>query len=222
MFCSWGCKIAAENMYHKYECLINTSIEDIQEIVRSMRPFFSSLYLFNDNIQDLQDFLLSRGNVKKTVFDYDMSDTTSCENALHLLHIFDSIDAPIEAIETDISMVISAIFECHPLLAAMWITHKDFIVSLVNRHNKIMRVAAGDLYQWPPNINQLLTHKPQTNPVDLMINQKLVGTGCFLFSSMLNYSCISNVYRHINEDNKMCLIVSRNIMQGEKLTVSRK
>lgn len=217
MFCGRVCREKAFVMYHKYECVINEAITGVQDIVRSMRPFFYALYLFDDNIEDLKNFLMSRNNVKKTIFDYDLSDFNSRESQRNLLNCFDSIDAP------DVIGVrkrFKYLFRCHPLLTVMWRSHHKFIMKYLKQQADIVRVVYKVLVKWPTNASDLLSERIQDNIDDVCSVQKAVGSGCFMFLSLINHSCIPNVHRHYNENNKMCLIVIRKIKKGEKLTVS--
>lgn len=219
MFCSVNCQNIADNMYHNYECIINAMVSGVQHMSQIMRPFFCALFHYQHNIEDLMTFVLSRNNFKKTIFDYDSSEGMSCENSMHWLHIFDSIDAPSV---NDLSAVLPSIFESHPVLACMWISHKDFILPYLNRHADIICFIAKDSYQWPANAVPLLKNNSQKKALDLIRVQKIVGSVTFLFYPLLSQSCKPNVYSHINKDNEMCYIVARNINKGEKLTISKK
>lgn len=218
MFCSDFCQESAHYLYHKYECAINSKINNVQELVHQMRSFFHALFFFDGDIQYLQDFMESRGNVKKTVFDYDMSEWSQ-RTAQHSMLIFDSFEAPAVS---QISFVISSVFEAHPLLAEMWSTHKAFIMSFLIRHSDIQRFIAEDLHKWPSNGGQHMTRHRKNKAVKVMRYQKQVGKGYYLFCPLITRSLTPNVHRHLNEYNKLCLIVSRDIQIGENLTVGLK
>ena len=215
MFCSTNCQDNANEIYHNYECIINNVIPGVKDVVYAMRPFFCALYFFNKNIEELKSFVLSRNNEKKTIFDCDISESSS----LNWLHVFDSIDAPAV---TDLSSILPSVFNAHPVLIDMWPTHQDFLLPYLNRHADILRFISRDVYQWPGNAEPLMKYHVQKKAVDLIRLQKIVGKVSCLFSPLLSQSCKPNIYRHNYQSNEMYYIVAHNINVGEKLTICNK
>lgn len=197
-------------MYHRYECVIINLVGAFQDTVRSMRLFFYSLYLFNDNIEDLKNFMMSRKDVRMTVFDYDLSDLKSRNSQKNLLHCYDSFVAP--AFTND-AYAFRLIFEVHPILSVMWDTHKVFILTFFRRNIAINREYAKDLMKWQDNVKRSITDHRESIC-------KRVGGGIYLFSSLINHSCVPNVERHISYNDKLHLIVCRDVKKGQQIFLS--
>ena len=199
-------------MYHKYECYINSVFKDVAEIVREMRSFFYALYLFEDNIDDLKTFMLSRSDVKKSVFDYNLTGSNSRDNARNLLHCIDSLDVPKYQIDRS---VYKLIFLCHPMLYEMWETNELFIMSFISHHVAITRFYAQRIFKWPGNASKIMEQNCSSRDI-----RNRVGGAVYCFSSLIKHSCVPNIARHINSKNGMNLVVVRPINKGQQIFVS--
>ena len=136
---------------------------------------------------------------------------------MNWLHVFDSIDAPAT---TDLSLFLPSVFEGHPLLVDMLTNHQDFLLPYLNHHADIISFIGIDLYQWPGNSEPLMNYHLEKKAVDLLRVQKAVGNVLFLFSSLLSFTCKPNIHRHVYQGSEMYYIVTRNINEGERLTIS--
>ena len=217
MFCSTYCKDEAMEIYHKYECYILRKIPNIENIVRSMRSFFVTLYLYGGNFEAMKKSIGQRGPSVKTVFDYDLSNQKSPNYARNLMDIFDSYKAP--QFNTSLK-IFSTIFKCHPDLAVIWKGNKQFIHDFLTRHADNLRELGQEMLKWPGNTAQLIAELPETNN-NFQINlvRKIVGLVYYPFFGLLNHSCVPNIIHHINEKNQKVLIVCRPIRKGEQLFV---
>lgn len=213
MFCSLKCQEEAQKMYHKYECFINI-LTETHDAIHGMRSLFYALYLFDDSIDALKTFILARGSIRKTIFDYDLRNLSSIEIGRISLHCLDSLDAPEYHVNMDVANVI---FETHPLLCDMWEREQDFITTFIRRHSSINQNYAHGLFKWPGNTTELAKVDPQM-PVGNL--RRKVGFGSYLFSTLFSHSCVPNVHRHYNFQNKLHLIVCKDILAGEQISVS--
>ena len=219
MFCSVECLDNGQLMYHKYECLINGLMEGFQHAVRAMRSFFYALYLFDDKIEDLKTFIMSRGYVRKTVFDYDMRHVDTKQTRRDMLHCFYSFVAPDCQID---SSIFNLIFNTHPILSTMWDKEKDFIWSFLRRNIEITQMYAHAFFRWPGNAKEMMLVEDEDDTKEFQSIRKKVGGGVFLLMSLFNHSCVPNVHRHFNYNNKLHLIVCRDIKKGQELFISLK
>ncbi|CAO1297560.1 unnamed protein product, partial [Diamesa serratosioi] len=96
---------------------------------------------------------------------------------------------------------IGDIMKCHPVLAAIWEDHKDFIMVFLRRIADITMIS-DDIKKWQSNSSELLAARPRNNFLVFNSVQKLVASGCFMFFALFNHSCIPNVKK------------------GDKLTIS--
>ena len=214
MFCSTICRENAFFMYHKHECY-NQCIERIYpQYSRVMRLFYFALYLFDDKIEDLKAFILSRGEERKTIFDFDMRDLDPIAAGRNLLLCYGSL-MPSKYFTGERRF--DLMFQHHPFLKQMWRKEKEFIGTFLEQHYHTTAIFHSDLIKWPVNSKELIHKGYNINTV-----QRKVGEGYYIFSSMFNHSCLPNVQLHCNINNKMHMIICQNVAKGEQLFVSYK
>ena len=197
-------------MYHKYECFIGRILLVDDYLLKPMKTFFYALYLFDHKIEDLKALILSRGRERKTIFDFDMRDLNPIETGRNLLLCYDSLE-PSKYCDEEKQFYL--MFEYHPVLKKMWKKEWKFIEDFLYRHFDISLTFKYDLFQWPANTAELVRKSKMNNNI---------GNGCYVFTSLINHSCIPNVDLHCDINNKMHLIACQNIAKGEQLFVSYK
>ena len=215
MFCSITCQDKAREIYHKYECVINIKLDGVKDIVRSMRSFFLTLYLYDGNFHEMKASFVARDFKVKTVYDCDLSDPTSSDYARNLMHIFDSYNAPKKNKPLSI---IETIFNCHPDLAEIWEGNETFIMAFLCRHVDNLRELEQVMIQWPGNTTQLISKVPEKrNNFHTNLIRNIIGVGYYPFVGLFNHACVQNIFRHFNDKNQIVLIVCRPINKGEQL-----
>lgn len=215
MFCSDTCQDAAFKMYHKYECLIMKKLDGVKDLVGRLRPFFLALSLFDGSVDRMKATLQGRSGGQRTVFDYDLSDPLSHTYAINLLHVFDSYTTTqhSESFEQ-----INTLFTCDPELNIIWKGNESFVHMLLCRFNDVLRCLGRGIYKWPGNATDIAEQLPDiTDSFDTDLVRKMAGVGYYPFLGLINHSCVQNISRHIDADNKMVLIVCRPIKKGEQL-----
>lgn len=211
MFCSIICRDESFKIYHKYECFINTKIADVENILRKMRSFFVTLYLYNGNINEMKTTFGARGPRVQTVFDYNLGNPKSPNYYRNLMSIFYSCKSSPKCKSVPI---IDRIFNCHPDLAVIWKGNETFIVELLCRLVDNLREHGQVMLQWPANTTQIIAKSSEKSNI---VSRKIIGVGYYPFVGLFNHSCFPNVNRHINQNNQMVLAVCRPIKKGEQL-----
>ena len=214
MFCSFICRENAFKMYHKFECLNKSLEREYVHLSRVMRLFYFALYLFDDKIKDLKAFILSRGEERKNLLDFDMRDLDPIEAGRNKLLCYDSLVPTKRCTEVE---PFHLMFENHSLLKIMWKKERKFIEVFLYRHYDITARFNNILFKWPADAALFVK-----NDHDIILTQRKVGAGYYIFSSMFNHSCVANVQLHCDINNKMHMIICKNVAKGEQLLVNYK
>lgn len=198
MFCSEKCKEEANSSFHRYECEILTNLNSYGGWRMALRSFFDALSICDGSIEELERIARECDEFKSTVYNYDLSDETDPnynKNRLKcLLSLFSSIEVEVKDFR--------AMFTVHPLLRKMWVTHKNFIKNIIDRFMQI------EILNFHSIKGSSLCKKKSYRAA--------LGDGAFIFSSLVNHSCVPNVMRVV-VDGRMVMIVERPIRQGEQL-----
>lgn len=212
MFCSENCLKVATNRYHQYECsimplLINSSYYQV-----AFRLFLEFYHDFDKDADELMAFVLSQENSTATIFDYDLSEPITPEKYRHKLT---SVLGLFRTSKKWQKQNFSVFFQDHPTLQELWRTHKGFLSSFLHKLAQVCQSNFHAIGTWA------LKEKAEKPYVRGKMSgykkgMKLLGTGCFLFSSLLNHSCSPNVSR-VYLDNKMIIVVDRMIPSGGQL-----
>lgn len=208
MFCSIKCREEAFVKYHKYECAINNAIPGVQNIVRKMRTFFMSLYLYFGDINAMRSDFEGIGTEMQSVFDYDLSKPSVINRDRRLMKIFHSCKTPRV---NRYSAIFKNIFSSSPALARMWHGNEYFIVKFILRHADNLRDYGQVILDNSP-ILPMFNDPPFIEPV-----RQIIGVGYFPFSSLLKHSMIPNVSRRTTQTHQLVLTVCRHIKKGEML-----
>lgn len=213
MFCSKSCRDIGTKRYHQYECaimplLINSSFYQV-----AFRLFLEFYDDYEHDMNELMGSVLEQENSNATIFDYDLSEKTSPRNA----HRY-KLSAILGLNRTSKKWQkqnFSVFFQDHPKMIEIWGTHQGFLSSFLHKLAQICQSNFHGIGTWA------LKKKPQKPYVRGKMSghkrgMKFLGTGCFLFCSLLNHSCAPNVSR-IFVDNKMLIVVDRVIPSGGQL-----
>lgn len=210
MFCSDECKAQAHQSYHKYECPVRDLTSTLSANLQiALRTFFVALAMFNDSLDELQNYLLEHPN-RCTLFDIEELDERAKFLAINSLTANDEIHMKKEIFEK--------IFEISPKLNEIWSLYSDFIAEFLKRQIQIATTNYHEIQFWP-----LKKGRPQKQDVDkeaggLAYQRGTVagGSGSYPFISLLNHNCAPNVIRTFIND-QIVLVVQRPIQKGEQL-----
>lgn len=209
MFCSNKCREEAKEKYHKYECVINTVIPGVQNLVRKMRTFFMSLHLYNGDIYAMRSAFEGIVDNTHSVFDHDLSEPNAIDRDRQLMKIFHSCTSPKFNIY---SAMFKNIFKSHRELARMWHGNEYFIVKFILRHADNLRDYGQVILENNASISTLCEDPPLFET-----GRKIIGIGYYPFSSLLKHSLMPNVTRSSTRTHQLVLTVCRPIKKGELL-----
>ena len=215
MFCSMKCKEDAFKMYHNYECVNNCIAPNLAYLKNVMRLFYFALFLFDGKIEELKAFILSNGTWW-TTFHCDMRDLDPIVKGRYMLICYNSLVPSQRCTEVK---PFHLMFENHPLLKTMWKKERRFIKEFLNRYYDIFEKFHCDLTEWPLNTAELM-ERTRNGDYDITKILKVKGHGCYVFAPLFNHSCVPNVEGHLDVNNKLHLIVCKNVAKGEQLFVS--
>ncbi|KAL7045419.1 hypothetical protein ACKWTF_002227 [Chironomus riparius] len=207
MFCSQECYEFAMKYFHQYECPVITDILKSGSVNMSLRIFFISLALFGDSINCLKNFYEENKKNSKNIFDFDFSTTKSVKNMLIMkLKCLLSLSKSSKQYQLAYQ---KNILNNHSTLHSMYVENKDFIHDFIQ-----------DLCQISDhNFHGIFSSNLDTKIFDnsnLKSLQEPIGSGSFLFTSLINHSCTPNILR-VCLDGEMCLVVCRKIEKDSQI-----
>lgn len=171
-----------------------------------VRMFFEGLSLFDGDIQAMERFINQRDE-SMTIFDIELKgldDKANKRNRFLAAVRLASRDRQASLDDYE------KLFEKNEKLRNLWNSSEDFmrriLTKLIDTGTQYVHGIGG----WP------LKQEDLDEPKNPSCYQQLIGNGCYLFCSLINHSCSPNVKR-LNVDDKVVLIVSRNIKKGEQL-----
>jgi SET and MYND domain-containing protein 4 len=209
MYCSVDCMNAARR-HHQYECEIVDELltSGLMHIV--LRMFFEGLSLFDGDIHEVERFLAGHDG-SMTIFDLDCksSNASAAEDGKRRFLATVSLARSDETMSLD---DYENAFQKTDKLEKLWNSHEKFIRKLLSRLVTVGTLYVHGIGGWPLKHIQFDDDDPK-NP---SFFQQLIGNGCYLFCSLLNHSCAPNLKR-LNVDDKVVIIVSRQIKQGGQL-----
>ncbi|CRK91552.1 CLUMA_CG005209, isoform A [Clunio marinus] len=212
MFCSQHCKDEANKKFHKYECDMN--LEGIGKfftvaVRASMRTFIEALFIF-DGIERLKNFLKEHKDIAFTAFDVDKSssDQTYHQQLFMTLCSLCSNEERRSTVENFRRAIVCVILYEYLILNSSLqnILRSDengkFFMNFMFKHIQIAESNFHELYS-------LKAEKMEQS------NEQF-GVGSFPFASLLNHSCLPNVFR-LSSDGLNYVIVARHIEKGEQI-----
>ncbi|XP_070496813.1 SET and MYND domain-containing protein 4-like [Chironomus tepperi] len=207
MFCSQECYEFAMKYFHQYECPVITDILKSGSVNMSLRIFFISLSLFGGNIKSLQRFYEETKKNMKNVFDFDHSTLINAEDVLIMkLKCLISLSKSSKKYQM---MYQKSILSSLSSLNSIYTENIDFI------HDYIEALCQISDHNFHGIFSSNLGNKTFDNS-NLKSLQEPIGSGSFLFTSLINHSCTPNILR-ICVDGEMCLIVCRKIEKGSQI-----
>lgn len=203
MFCSQNCYDTAFKRYHQYECPVMEKLLKSGSVHMALRLFFVALSTFDGSVEDLEKFLKDNAS-NATIFDVDFK-SKAVENDKKLLLALTSL------VKSSIAFSLmkhEEILKNHPQLKSSWEGHKEFIKSFL-----LQQCQASDLNFHGIFSGSLKKDEKLNTFSDL---QQSIGSGSFLFSSLINHSCSSNLSR-LCIDGKIVHVVCHPIPRGGQL-----
>lgn len=217
MFCCFECKEDALLEYHGIECMLPKMIKQQKCYLRTYRPLFVALSLFEGKINDLEEFLDTARRV--TVFDFNLSNKHDPMYRKHLFLAWWSL------LPTKGTVAIAGRLEAlrqHPIFRDFYEEKRDFLKQFLQKSAEIFKGNYFLLKMWPMDVGNMADKKRnfEKELVSPMMFRKAVGFGCFPFTSLLNHSCAPNCVSMLNKSGKMVTVVLRQIAKGGQLFVN--
>ncbi|XP_037048121.1 SET and MYND domain-containing protein 4-like [Bradysia coprophila] len=208
MFCSDECESQANRTFHKYECHMSEITSALStNLQMALRSFFTTLSLFGESLDDLQNYLLENAN-PCTIFDVkDPHDQRAKFMAINSL----SANAEV-TVEKNI---LEKIFQTSPELNEMWSKYDDLIANFLKRQIQIATLNYHEIYFWPLKNGRTQDHLSD----DSLTYQRgtvAAGNGSYPLASLLNHDCAPNIIKAFIDD-KVVLVVQRPIKKGDQL-----
>ena len=183
MFCSTECM----NQDFKPTCLSSPTPKLINHCIQ-----------FAGGLKELNKLLTSEGNEKKTVFDFDLSQTDdSSYDKNRLIAICSLMQKDAEDVITKKQLSEISWIDAVPRTAE----DSDFLLRFANRIDRISALNA---------IRFVEKCFPEI--------EFFCGIAMFPFSSLINHSCIPNLHQ-IAVDNKLVLVAAHPIKAGEQVFI---
>ena len=197
MFCSKECMEVAIKTFLQVKN--DSKMYDIKQ-----RMLFEALDICGGSFDKLKQMMDETDLKRKTIFDFDLSDTKDPFYKHNLLTTICSM-AQVESVSNEIVRYLSH----HPVLD--FIEHddnKEIAKAFLLRAFRILTVNSFGI-EW------VVPAKPRDINKDSIVTY-LAGDGLCQFGSLLNHSCSPNVDR-VFVDNKFVFFVRRPIQKGQQL-----
>lgn len=202
MFCSENCKTDAQKNYHRFECPVMGQLLKSGSVHLALRLFFVAYTIMKDSIVDLEKFMEENANSNFTIFD-----VKNDEKEIGRLKALISLVASDKVFDLTPHF---DILQNHPVFEDILKSKQHFIACFLMKMCRISDLNFHGVFSGdgPTNCE---------NPTEAYKNlQKAIGSGAFLFQSLLNHSCASNIIR-VCIDNKIFTVVSKPIPKGEQI-----
>lgn len=191
MYCGEECKTLGDGQHH--ESARDEIYNGFTPQLKAYSSFFKALSIANGSVEELETVYNECLQSPKNVFDFNWSNKDDPEHSKNELKV--ALSLARDEKFNDESFV-DFFFEEHP----------DY-----KKYEKIVRKIILHLNQ--VQRHTMCTVGPWTLPAQ---TSQTIGEANFLFSALLNHSCIPNV-RRIFVDGKMTIVVIRSIARGEQL-----
>lgn len=206
MFCSSECYEKSYKKFHRYECPVMDQLLKSGSVHMALRILFIALSTFDGSIEQLEKFLQINEICSASIFDFDLRlQDEECDRNLLL-----SLMSLIKSSKTFSLAQHEEILKNHPQLNLIWQDHRTFIRSFLLRQCQTSDLNFHGIFSGSSKKNDI------TNPPTMQSLQQPIGSGSFLFCSLINHSCSSNVLR-ICVEGKVVLVVSRPIAKGSQI-----
>lgn len=208
MFCSKKCLLEAGENFHKYECPIIECLTDIGGQI-TVRTFLKAIQSFT-SIYELKEFVQSANACNVTPFSFDHSKKLSPQQHYHQIHSLSTNKDVRSDLEIFTHVIVVALFYYQlsyhsPFKDALRVECEDeTLIELLFRVELITTINTF-------NFNDLV----------LMQEDKVIGTGLYQLSSLLNHSCSPNTSPKYYNGN-LVLYATQPIKQGESISISYK
>jgi SET and MYND domain-containing protein 4 len=205
MFCSENCKNEAYTNFHRFECIVMKQLLKSGSVHMALRLFFTAFSIMKDSIIDLQKFVEENINSNFTIFDVQKEDKE--KGKLKAL-----ISLVASAKVFDLTQHLE-ILQCHPIFEEILRDNKQFIEKFLLRMCQISDLNFHGIFSGDGSTSQSVSE----NPTEAFKNlQKSIGSGAYLFNSLLNHSCANNIIR-ICSDRKIITVVCQPIPKGSQI-----
>lgn len=203
MFCSENCKNEAYTNFHRFECPVMRQLLKSGSVHMALRLFFIAFSTMKDSISDLQKFVQENINSNFTVFDITKDDK-ECGKLKALISLVASAKI------FDLTQHLE-ILQCHPIFEEILQQNKEFVEAFLLRMCQISDLNFHGIFSGDGSSSNC------ENPTEAFKNlQKSIGSGAYLFNSLLNHSCANNIIR-ICSDRKIITVVCQPIPKGSQI-----
>lgn len=176
----------------------------------ALKTFFVALKLFDGSIEGLENFLKENSKLK-TIFDCeDSNDPKQKLLAVNASVFSESISVTGELFEDILTTV--------PSMKLLFMSHSPFIRQFLEKQTWIGTLNYHEIYAWPLKRGGLSDLNIEGFKDSLAYKRGVVAVGnaSYPVLSLFNHSCSPNVSR-IFIDDKVCMITTRSIDQGEQI-----
>ena len=203
MFCSKEC---LEYGKDKYMCATDEEFGIVPRILLQVLDYFKG------DMKKIKSIIKDPEIFKKTIFDFDMSNSDDPNNFLHQFIALNSLQ------KDNQSNKMNLLINNHPILERWAASSNDQEIAK-NFMKSITDIVCNSLgYDWwqlQKKGDALLPKSQLCGGISIMH----VGNGIFPFSSFFNHSCNFNLERFA-VDNKLIIWVRKPIKKGEQLFIS--
>ncbi|CAO1422621.1 unnamed protein product [Diamesa serratosioi] len=200
MFCSEECKHSAMKSFHYYECRHQKSLSQLSKHFRfAYRLLFKALSIFDGSVEDFERFINENKDSKVTIFDLDFSDPDNIENDKNRLLIMIALNDHDESYYKKSCRLIKDVLL--DILPGRERTCRYFL----NRVKNMLKFHSQSISSWSMVKGNCILDSTDLNSL-----------GTYLFSALVNHSCIPNV-QGIHIENRIVMYVKRPIPQGHQL-----
>ncbi len=208
MFCSEKCNREAFERFHRFECPIIDSLIDVGGQI-TIRTFFKAIQSFN-SIQELIEFIQSTDTYNRTAFSFNHSEELTPQEHYHQIHSLSTNLNIRPELDLFTHVMVTALFyhqlSCHSPFKDV-IIDEDCGDSLIGLMFHIELITTINSFNF--------------NDMSSLYKDKIIGTGIYQLSSLINQSCSPNASpKYYN--NKLILYTTQPIKQGESISIAYK
>ncbi|XP_052891914.1 SET and MYND domain-containing protein 4-like [Anopheles moucheti] len=213
MYCSEECLSKAHQQYHRYECGILHELWQIAGDTRfgmaGLRTVATAIALFDHDLDAMKEHLdrLDESKVNAFTMDWTTATPKDVYNTVHVLSTNQALRSRKElCLHVFIASIIHQLMLERTELGAMCATSAEktrLLFDLILRHWQVAQVNSISLTSLDSN--------------SFEITLKRHGRALWPLLSMLNHSCVPNVFRIALEDGRCAVIAINPIAAGEQL-----
>lgn len=206
MFCSDKCKLEAFTKFHRFECPIISQLNKSGSVHMALRLFFTAFSIMGNSVDDLQKVFEDGTNSVYSIFDI----TQDVDNDKEKLKALISLVASSKIFDLTQHL---AVLCSHPNFKNIVETKRNFLESFILRMCQISDLNFHGIFG-----SSVITSNDATISTQQIYKtlQKSIGSGAFLFNSLLNHSCTNNVLR-ICVNRKIVTVVCKPIPEGGQI-----